>query len=167
MLVRDGKVFLGTVEPPELSRDGTRVHFGHFSPSPSVRESERQFGPLMLVEVMHFIAEHFSNIEAIRFTLTRQVEMHGDGFTVALARMALLERIGAADLHMRPRPDSGTPGNFVVQGVWEYTGPHLAALVAELARQRAAYFQGGDAAGTGRLGLLGRKLRQAWRRTKS
>ena len=168
ILIRDGDVFLGTVDPPEISRSGSSVHFGRFSPSPSVRDAgERQFGPLMLVEVMSFIAEQFSNIDAIRFTLTRQVEMHGDGLKVALARLALLERIGAADLHMRPRPDSSVPGNFVVQGVWEYTGPNLAALAAELAGQRAAYFRdrGGTDAGPAKRG--GGWLQQAWARLRS
>jgi len=165
ILIRDGGVFLGTVEPPELSRDGSSVHFGRFSPSPALRESgERQFAPLMLVEVIAFIADHFSNIETIRFTLTRQVEMHGNGLQVAMARLSLLERIGAANLHMRPRPDSDTPGNFVVQGMWEYTAPNLAALAAELDRQRSAYFAARDASGLGRLQQAGRWLQRAWGR---
>lgn len=165
ILIRDGGVFLGTVEPPELSRDGSSVHFGRFSPSSALRDGgERQFAPLMLVEVISFIAEHFSHVETIRFTLTRQVEMHGNGLQVALARLALLERIGASDLLMRPRPDSDTPGNFVVQGVWAYTGPNLAALAAELARQRATYFEARNASGLGRLQQAARWLRQAWRR---
>ena len=167
ILVRDGDVFLGTVEPPETSRNGRSVHFGHFEPSPSVRESERQFGPLMLVEVVSFIAQQFPDIETIRFTLTRQVEMHGDGLKVAMARLAQLERIGAADLHMRPRPDSAIPGNFVVQGVWEYTAPNLAALAAELDSQRSAYFDGRDGPGDGPPEPAGDWLRRAWRRLKS
>ena len=167
ILVRDGGVFLGTVEPPETSRNGRSVHFGHFAPALSVREGERQFGPLMLVEVVSFIAQHFPDIETIRFTLTRQVEMHGDGLKVAMARLAQLERIGAADLQMRPRPDSAIPGNFVVQGLWEYTGPNLAALAAELGRQRGAYFQDRNGPGAGSVQPAGDWLRRAWRWLRS
>ncbi|SFM58315.1 hypothetical protein [Variovorax sp. OV329] len=141
ILVQDGALFLGTIEAPELSRDGKSVHFGRFLPSPAVRTEDRHFAPLLLLEVMAFIAEHFAAVETIRFTLTRQVEMHGDGLKVALSRLALLERIGAANLQMTPTPDASIPGNFVVQGVWEYNGPNLASLTLELAAQRLDYFR--------------------------
>lgn len=164
ILIHDQTLFLGTIEPPEVSRNGTHVHFGRFSPSPLVSDGQRQFAPLMLVEVITFIAEHFPNIETIRFTLTRQVEMHGDGLKVALARLALLERIGAANLQMTPRPDSAIPGNFVVQGVWEYNSPNLAAVAAELIEQRSVYFQERTLPQVRQPTAIGRWLERLWRR---
>lgn len=166
ILIHDGALFLGTIEPPAVSRDGANVHFGRFSPAPLASDGQRQFAPLMLVEVMTLITEHFENVEAIRFTLTRQVEMHGDGPKVALARLALLERIGAANLQMTPRPDSAVPGNFVVQGVWEYNSPNLAALATELLEQRSIYFQVQNFPEAGRESLAGRWMGRLLRRPK-
>ena len=164
ILIHDGRLFLGTIEAPEVGRDGTSVHFGRFSPSSQVRDGHRQFAPLLLLEAMTLITEHFQNIETIRFTLTRQVEIHGDGVKVALARLALLERIGASDLLMMPMADSAVPGNFVIQGRWEYNSPNLAALAAELLEQRSIYFQVRNFHEVGRGIFAGHWLARTWRR---
>jgi len=93
----------------------------------------------LLLEVTMFLAERFPGIQNVHFSLTREIEMDGDGMMVAAARTELLRRIGATDVHARPKPDSSRPGNFVVQGVWSYTEHNLGALRAALTMQRALY----------------------------
>ena len=86
-----------------------------------------------------FLVERFPSIQAVRFTLTREIEMHGDGRMVAAARSELLRSIGATDVHILPKPDPGNPGNFVVYGYWPYTEHNIRALHEALEAQRACY----------------------------
>jgi hypothetical protein len=139
MLVLDRGRLLGSLDPVEVSPDKSEVRISRFLPAPSVRSEQRNFGPLLLVEVTMFLAERFPNIQNVHFTLTREIKMYGDGTMVAAARIDLLRNIGATDVHARPKPDSSQPGNFVVQGVWSYTEHNLGALRAALAMQRALY----------------------------
>lgn len=139
MLVHDRGRFLGALDPIEASVDRSDVRISRFLPSPSLRSEQRNFGPLLLVEVTTFLAERFPSIQTVSFTLTREIEMYGEGMMVAAARSELLRSIGATDVHVRAQPDSNRPGNFVVQGVWSYTEHNLAALRSALATQRALY----------------------------
>jgi hypothetical protein len=139
MLVHDRGRFLGSLDPIEASVDRSDVRISRFLPSPSLRSEQRNFGPLLLVEVTTFLAERFPSIQTVSFTLTREIEMYGEGMMVAAARSELLRSIGATDVHVRAQPDSNRPGNFVVQGVWSYTEHNLAALRSALATQRALY----------------------------
>jgi hypothetical protein len=138
MFVYDRSRFLGTVEPVEVSPDRSEVRISRFLPSPSLGEP-RAFGPLLLVEVTMFLAEHFPIIQNVHFRLNREIEMHGDGMMVASARVELLRSVGASDVHARPKPDSSNPGNFVVHGVWKYTERNLVALRIALDMQRELY----------------------------
>lgn len=139
MLVHDRGRFLGSLDPIEASVDRSDVHISRFLPSPSLRSEQRNFGPLLLVEVTTFLAERFPSIQTVSFTLTREIEMYGEGMMVAAARSELLRSIGATDVHIRAQPDSNRPGNFVVRGIWSYTEHNLAALRSALATQRALY----------------------------
>jgi hypothetical protein len=139
IVARDRGRLLGSVDPIEVSADRSEVRISRFLPSPSVRTEQRHFGPLLLVEVTMFLAERFPGIQSVHFTLTRDIEMYGDGMMVAAARIELLRSIGATDVHARPKPDPSKPGNFVLQGVWLYTEDNLGALRAALATQRALY----------------------------
>ncbi|MBT2326865.1 hypothetical protein J7E62_31655 [Variovorax paradoxus] len=139
MFVHDRGRFLGRVEPVEVSPDRSEVRISRFLPSPSLRTEPRNFGPLLLVEVTMFMAEHLPTIQNVHFALTREIEIYGDGMMVASARVELLRSIGAADVHAQPKPDSSNPGNFVVQGVWAYTERNLAALRLALTMQRELY----------------------------
>ncbi|MDM0106820.1 hypothetical protein QTH97_17885 [Variovorax sp. J22R24] len=147
MHVHDGSVHLGAVDPVRLSRDGTEVHIERFLPSRFVKEQRRNFGPLVLLEVTSYLAEQFHGIQTISYSLSREIEMHGDGMKVASARSALLQDIGAEGVTITPRPDHETPGNFVVEGVWAYNERNLAALGHCLAREREIYRQWEAAAG--------------------
>jgi len=141
MQVHDGSVHLGTVDPVRVSRDGTEVHIERFVPSRFVKERNRNFGPLVLVEVTAYLAEQFDGVQTVSYSLSREIEMHGDGMKVASARSALLQDIGAEGVTITPRPDQHTPGNFVVEGVWAYNERNLASLARCLAREREIYRQ--------------------------
>ncbi|SCK34141.1 hypothetical protein VAR608DRAFT_3041 [Variovorax sp. HW608] len=146
MEVHDRGTFLGTLDPVTVSRDGTEVLIQRFLPSAFVKKEKRNFGPLVLLEVTTFLAEQFQGLQAVSYLLSREIEMHGDGMQIALARSALLQAIGAEGVAVSPRPDSETPGNFVVQGVWAYNERNLAALRHCLERERTTYRQWDDAA---------------------
>ncbi|MDM0000079.1 hypothetical protein QTI24_15785 [Variovorax sp. J22P240] len=141
MHVHDGNVHLGTVDPVRVSRDGTEVHIERFLPSQFVKEQKRNFGPLVLLEVTAYLAEQFHGVQTISYSLSREIEMHGDGMKVASARSALLQDIGAEGVTITPRPDHETPGNFVVEGVWAYNERNVAALGYCLTREREIYRQ--------------------------
>lgn len=139
VLVHDRGRFLGSLDPVEVSPDRSEVRITRFLPSPASGSERRKFGPLLLVEVTMFLAERFPSIQNVHFALTREIEMEGDGMMIAAARIELLRSIGAADLHARPQADASRPGNFVVEGVWSYTGHNLGALRSALATQRELY----------------------------
>ena len=139
MRVYDRGRFLGSLDPIEVNADRSMVHISRFLASPSVGSERRSLGPLLLVDVTLFLAERFPSIQTICFTLTREIEIYGDGMMVATARSELLRSIGATGVQVQPKPDSSRPGNFVVQGVWRYTEKNLAALRAASAMQRARY----------------------------
>ncbi|MBB3179952.1 hypothetical protein [Variovorax sp. Sphag1AA] len=148
MEVHDRETFLGTL-PVTVSRDGTEVLIQRFLPSAFVKKEKRNFGPLVLLEVTTYLAEQFQGLQAVSYLLSREIELHGDGMKVALARSALLQAIGADAVAISPRPDSETPGNFVVQGTWAYNERNLAALCHCLERERAIYRQWDAAVETG------------------
>ncbi|MGJ7511681.1 hypothetical protein [Variovorax sp. GT1P44] len=141
MHVHDGSVHLGALDPVRVSRDGTEVRIERFLPSQFVKEQKRNFGPLVLLEVTTYLAEQFDGIQTISYSLTREIEMHGDGMKVASARSALLLDIGAEAVTIAPSPDLETPGNFIVQGIWAYNERNLAALHQCLEREREIYRQ--------------------------
>jgi hypothetical protein len=133
--VHDRGRHLGSLDPVEVSPDRSEVHIGRFVPSAQAGE-QRRFGALLLLELTLFLAERFAGIQSVHFTLTREIELHGDGALVAAARVELLRRIGAVNVTAHPKPDPGRPGNFVVQGVWSYTEDNLFALRAALQEER-------------------------------
>jgi hypothetical protein len=141
MEVHDGAIHLGTLDPVTVSRDGTEVLLQRFLPSQFLKDQKWNFGPLVLLEVTAFLAEHFQGLQVVHYLLTRDIEIHGDGMTVATARAQLLDAIGAEAVTVSPRPDSEVPGNFVVWGVWAYNERNLAALGECLAREREVYRQ--------------------------
>jgi hypothetical protein len=141
MEVHDRDVHLGTLDPVTVSRDGTEVFLGRFIPSQFVKDQKRNFGPLVLLEITTFLAEHFQGLQAVSYVLSREIEMYGDGMQVAGARSALLQAMGAESVTISPKPDSETPGNFVVRGTWAYNERNLAALGQCLDREREVYRQ--------------------------
>jgi hypothetical protein len=141
MEVHDGDVHLGTLDPVNVSRDGTEVFLGRFIPSQFVKDQRRNFGPLVLLETTMFLAEHFQGLQAVSYVLNRAIEMHEDGMQVASARSALLQAMGAEAVTISPMPDSEIPGNFVVRGTWAYNERNLEALGRCLEKEREVYRQ--------------------------
>lgn len=141
MEVHDAAVHLGTLDPVSVSRDGTEVSIGRFLPSQFVKVQKRNFGPLVLLETTAFLTENFQGLQAVRYALNREIEMHGDGMQVAGARSALLQAMGAEAVTISPMPDSETPGNFVVRGIWAYNERNLEALGQCLKQEREVYRQ--------------------------
>jgi hypothetical protein len=165
MHVHDGTRFLGTVEPVEVGPDRTEVRISRFSASPSVGSGQRNFGPLLLVEVTLFLVERFRDIQSVHFDLRREIEVYGDGMMVAAARAELLRSIGATDVHALPQPDPSNPGNFVVRGVWVYTEDTLLALRLAVALQRDLYGENLDRASKKKRGLpVLRRFKRWWPR---
>lgn len=85
----------------------TEVRVSRFLPSQPVRSEQRNLGPPLLAEGTMFLAERFPSIQYVHFTLTREIEMHGDGTMVAAARVELLRSIGATDALDRSRTRAG------------------------------------------------------------
>jgi hypothetical protein len=163
MYVYDRHAHLGVLDPVHVSRDGTEVHISRFAATPFVKSARRNFGPLVLVEVTSFLAEQFEAVQSVSFSLSREIETYGDGTKVATARSVLLEEIGASGVTISPQPDSETPGNFVVQGMWTYNERNLAALQDRLRLEREIYcdLERHARQVTAVLGLRGR-LRRWW-----
>lgn len=166
MFIYDGGRLLGTVEPVEVSPDRSEVRISRFVPSAALKREARSFGALLLVEVTMFLVERFPTIQAVHYALTRELEKHGDGLMVAAARVEFLRSIGATDIEARPKPDSSSPGNFVVKGVWGYTEDNITSLRLALAMERQLYSKHlACTAKGGRLAPLLNRLKDWWARS--
>lgn len=129
---------LAKLDPVPLLRSGTELHIEAFEPTGSVREEPRHVGRLIFLEICAFIAEHFQQIQAISFVLSRQIDWMATGSELAASRSETMTRIGAVDVRITPKSDS-KPGHFVVSGVWVYSERTYAALMAVLEKERANY----------------------------
>jgi hypothetical protein len=138
MHVYDGGVLLGTLDPVPLVNGGTELHVGSFSPTRVVLEERRHLGRLIFLEACAFVSEHFSQIQAINFEFSREVEVLGEGAQQAAARVQTMDRIGATNVQVLPKADA-RPGVFVVSGTWAYNERNLAALHTVLDEERAIY----------------------------
>ena len=138
MLLHDGDVHVGTLDPVPVTDGGTVVHIGHFTPENIVSHQKREIGKLALLEMVAYLAENFSAVQAITFSLSRDIEGYGDGMKLAGARAELLHTIGATHIVTTPRAASHV-GHFVVTGVWEYNQANLSALSLVLQEERDAY----------------------------
>ncbi|MDM0014397.1 hypothetical protein QTH87_18295 [Variovorax sp. J22P168] len=146
MHVHDANVLLGTLDPVPVSNSGTQIHVQHFVPTRVVREERRHVGRLVFLEICDFISENFHQVQAISFAFTREINILGGGVEQAASRLDTMERIGAIDVQIHPKPDA-LPGHFIVSGVWAYSEASLAALRIVLEEQRALYRQAPIAVG--------------------
>ncbi|MBU1360324.1 MAG: hypothetical protein KKC79_07140 [Gammaproteobacteria bacterium] len=135
----DGDVQVGTLDPVVVADGGTLVHIEHFRAVHTVSHRKREIGKLALLEMVAFIAETFSNVQIVTFSLSRAINSYGDGMKLAGARSELLYRIGAKNIVIAPKPDSFEVGHFMVSAVWEYNPSNLAALTEALESEREAY----------------------------
>ncbi|MEJ8820602.1 hypothetical protein WKW80_00965 [Variovorax humicola] len=138
MFVYDRDTLLATLEPVPLSKSGTEIHIEAFNPTRLVRQDYRHVGRLIFLEICVFISEKFPQIQAINFALSRRVDVLGAGEQQASERAETMDRIGAINVRMRPKPNA-LPGHFVVSGVWAYSEQNFAALMQVLEEERAQY----------------------------
>jgi hypothetical protein len=142
MYLYDGSLHIATLDPVPVNREGTEVQIEHFSPAPVVTQRKLEISKLALVEMVYFIAENFTSIQAINLSLSRQVEGYGDGMRLASARAAFLQSLGAHNIVIAPKPDAEQMGHFVVTGEWEYNPVNLQALASVLQYERDTYYSG-------------------------
>ena len=133
-----GEELLAKLDPVPLLKSGTELHIEAFEPTGSVREERRHVGRLIFLEICAFIAEHFQQIQAISFVLSRQVDCMAHGAELAATRSETMTRIGAMDVCIAPKSDA-KPGHFVVSGIWVYSARTYAALKEVLEKERANY----------------------------
>ncbi|VTU26488.1 hypothetical protein SRS16CHR_03868 [Variovorax sp. SRS16] len=131
---------VGIMDPVPVSAGGTEVHIEHFNiAADTPAHQRREIGRLVLLEVVAFLAENFADVQAVSLALSRDIEGYSDGMTLASARSATLQSIGARHIMITPKPDAAHAGHFVVAGLWEYNQANLAALMAHLQKEREAY----------------------------
>jgi hypothetical protein len=138
MLVHDRDVLLGTLDPVPVRNAGTEIHVEHFVPTRVVREERRHVGRLVFLEICEYVSEHFHQVQAISFSFAREVSVLGGAVEQAHARADTVNRIGAINVQVLPKP-AAQPGLFAVSGVWAYSEQNLAALRLVLEEQRAIY----------------------------
>lgn len=161
--IHEGPDLLGVVDPLPVYRGGSEVHLEHFVPTHPGDYRERQLSRLVLAEIMTFLVEHFTTVQAISFSLGRDMgdTKSTDHTKRASSRSALLQRMGAGQIVITPKPDAALVGHFVVSGVWVYNPTNLAALASVLQVEREAYLEPASRVPTerkSRLGGLARRL---------
>ncbi|WP_218511850.1 hypothetical protein [Variovorax sp. dw_308] len=138
MFVYDRNMLLATLEPVPLLKSGTEIHVESFNPTHLVRQDYRHVGRLIFLEICAFVSERFPQIQAINFAFSRRVDILGGGEQQAMERAEAMDRIGAINVRIRPKPNA-LPGHFVVSGVWAYSEQNVAALKQVLEEERALY----------------------------
>jgi hypothetical protein len=142
MYLYDGSLHIATLDPVPVNREGTEVHIEHFNPTAVVTQQKLEISKLALVEMVYFIAENFTSVQAISLSLSRQVEGYGDGMRLAGARSAFLQSLGASHIVIAPKPNAEHMGHFIVSGLWEYNPVNLEALASVLRHERDTYYGG-------------------------
>jgi hypothetical protein len=138
MFVYDAELLLGVLDPIPVGNAGTEIHVEHFTPTRVVREEQRHVGRLVFLEICEFVSENFDQVQAISFSFARDVNRLGGGAQQAIARAQTMNRIGAINVQITPKPNA-MPGFFSVSGVWAYSEQNLAALRVVLDEERALY----------------------------
>lgn len=126
-----GDIHVGTVDPMPISRGGTEVRIQYYTPSSAEGSRALQklrLGRVILLELVAYIATHFSTVSVVSFILNRDIEGYGDGIRLAGSRSALLQSIGAEHIVITPKPKGERAGHFVVAAFWQYNAANLAAL---------------------------------------
>ncbi len=140
MYLYDGSLHIATLDPVPVNREGTEVHIEHFSPTAIVTQHKMEISKLALVEMVYFVAENFTSVQAISLSLSRQVEGYGDGMRLAGARSAFLQSLGAGNIMISPKPNAEHMGHFIVSGLWEYNPVNLQSLASVLESERELYY---------------------------
>ncbi|MDL9999429.1 hypothetical protein QTI24_12490 [Variovorax sp. J22P240] len=137
-----GEIHVGTLDPVPVSRGGTEVRIQHYTPSSEACSHALQklrIGRVLLLELVAFIATHFSSVSVISFVLNRDIEGYGNGIRLAGSRSALLQSIGAEHIVITPKPKGERAGHFAVAAFWQYNVANLSALNAATQAEWAAF----------------------------
>lgn len=125
--------------PRPVSEDRSEIHLEHFASTvPIPREDRLCIRRLVFLEICEFICDNFDQVQAISFSFTRGFSSYGEAVPQSSARAEIIERIGAVDIQITPKPNA-LPGNFVVSGVWTYSESNRIALRRVLDEQRQRY----------------------------
>jgi hypothetical protein len=135
MLMFAGRLFLGRVDPVHLGNRGTEVYFGSFAPTSIARDEPRNLGALLFYEACAHVAHFHPQVQLIRFASSRPMPSFGDPAFQAAARVAAVERIGAANIVVTPMQS----GLIAVCGTWAYNEQNLRALDLALEEHRAIF----------------------------
>jgi hypothetical protein len=135
MLMFAGRLFLGRVDPVHVGHRGTEVYFGSFVPTSVSRDEPRNIGALLFYEACAHVARFHPQVQLIRFTSSRPMPGVGDPAFQAAARVAALERIGAANIVVTPLQS----GLISVSGTWAYNERNLRALELALDEHRVIF----------------------------
>src|SRR5690606_36365728 len=108
----DGVLHVGTLDGFPVDRERTEAHIGRFTPTNVVSHQKKEIGKLALLEMVMFIAENFTSVQVVSFSLSRDIEGYGGGMQLASARSALLQSIGTTHIVIAPKPDAVQMGHF-------------------------------------------------------
>lgn len=159
MMMFDGRLFLGRVDPVQLRHGGTNLYFGGFVPTSVMQGEPRNLGVLLFYEACAHVAHNYPQVQLISFASSRPMAGIRDPSLQAAVRIAAAERIGATDIHATPLKS----GQLVVTGTWAYSGRNVALLEGVLEEHRAIYRRVAIGKGKGWWGwvetlLAGRRL---------
>jgi|UPI0004802DF0 hypothetical protein len=157
-----GDIHVGTIDPMPISRGGTEVRIQYYTPATAEGSRALQklrLGRVILLELVAFIATHFSTVSVVSFILNRDIEGYGDGIRLAGSRSALLQSIGAEHIVITPKPQGERAGHFVVAAFWQYNAANLASLDEAIRAEWSGFHERQAAA------ALGQELRaNSWLR---
>jgi len=135
MLMFSGRLFLGRVDPVQVSNRGTEVHFGSFAPTSVAQDEPRNIGALLFYEACGHIAHFHPQVQLVSFASSRPMPGVGDPAVQAAARVAAVERIGATNIQVTPTHS----GLITVSGTWAYNERNLHQLHVALEEHRAVF----------------------------
>lgn len=135
MLMFSGRLFLGRVDPVQVSNRGTEVYFGSFASTSVAQEEPRNIGALLFYEACAHVARFHPEIQLIGFASSRPMPGVGDPLVQAAARVEAVERIGATQIQVTPTHS----GLITVSGTWAYNERNLHALNRALEEHRAIF----------------------------
>lgn len=140
MHLYDGETYFGDVESVRVSLGGHEVELENFRYANMPLHHRAQVGRLVLAEVLEFIFGTFTTVQAVRVTLSSNIELfRGEGIELARIRADLLQSAGCEHVTTVPKPHARYVGHFAVSAIWTYSSLSVAALQSVLRAERAAY----------------------------
>jgi hypothetical protein len=142
MHLYDGETYLGDVESVRVGAGGHEVELENFHHFNTPLQHRVQVGRLVLAEVLEFIFGTFTTVQAVRVTLSSDIESFpGEGIELARMRAELLQSAGCECVTTAPKPHARYAGHFEVSAIWTYSTSSVETLKSALRDERAAYCQ--------------------------